>query len=598
MFRKDIRNIAIVAHVDHGKTTLVTELLKQAGENQALDNNELEKERGITILAKNTAFFWKKHKINLLDTPGHADFSGEVERVLSMVDSVLLLVDAVEGPMPQTRFVTEIALKQKIKPIVIINKCDRQFARPHWALDQTFELFDNLGASDEQLDFPTIYCSATEGYAKYDINQPSLSMEPLFDVILSDVTPPTVQEGALQMQISALDYSTYIGEIGIGKIVRGKLKKNDLVCVTNANNENETRKAKIGEIFSYVGLEKKPINEASAGDIVAISGIQNISISDTICDPDEISFMPNLSVEKPTLSIILDISNSPFASLEGKHLTSRQLSDRLEKESLHNVALKVTPSETNTSILVSGRGELHLSVLFETMRREGFAFCIGKPAPIMIQNDDGKTLEPFEHGTIEAPLDLQGKILEQLGSRGAKIQEIKQTNDAHCRVSFSISSRALLGYRAELIASTSGKGRLHTTFYKYDYSGNTRLKKRTNGVLIAKSDGKASGYSIFSLQERGRMLIKPAEQIFEGMIVGIHSRANDLVVNPTKEKQLTNIRAASNDENLNLVPVTKFSLEDAMQFIEEDEYIDITPNAIRLRKKILKESDRKRVSRK
>ncbi len=597
----NLRNIAIVAHVDHGKTTLVSELLWQSGilrrqhSTHLLDNNALEKERGITIIAKNTALVWKNIKINLVDTPGHADFSGEVERILSMVDSVLVLVDAVEGPMPQTRFVTEMALSNGLAPIVIINKCDRAASRTSWVLDRTFDLFEQLGATDRQLDFPTVYCSAIEGYARKDPSDNDRNMDFLFNTIVEKVRPPITKTGPFQMQISALDHSEYVGTIGIGKVVRGGLEKGGQVEILGT--DGSPRKGKINQIFGYHGLERIPINSAMSGDIVAIAGISDLQISDTVCLADHAERLAVLRVEDPTITVSLDISDSPFASLEGDFVTSRQLLERLKSEIVHNVALRISVFPESSGILVSGRGELHLSVLFETMRREGYSFCVGRPVPI-VRTIDGIESEPFELAVIDIPQEYQGRVMEQLGSRGGRLQDIGASGNGDCRLEYLIPSRGLIGYRTEFLTATSGRGRLSSSFEGYEPLGNLTKKIRNNGVLISKENGKCSAFSIFNLQSRGKIMVSPGEEVFEGMIVGIHSRENDLVVNPTKGKQLTNIRAASSDENIVLTPRTELTLEQALEFIEEDELVDVTPAAIRLRKKILKESERKKTGRK
>ena len=598
---EDLRNIAIVAHVDHGKTTLVSELLWQSGfqsdekSTHLLDSNALEKERGITILAKNTALAWKGVKINMVDTPGHADFSGEIERILSMVDSVLVLVDAVEGPMPQTRFVTEMALSNGLSPIVVINKCDRPAARPSWVLDKTFDLFEQLGATDSQLDFPTVYCSATEGYARLDPLHKNEDMTCLLDGILENVSPPHVEEGPFQMQISALDHSDYVGTIGIGKVVRGELEKGTRVEVLSF--DGKSRSSKVNEIFGYEGLNRVPIDKALTGDIVAITGLTQLKISDTVCDMNFPERLPGLKVEEPTITVSMDVSDSPFASVEGDFVTSRQILERLQREVVHNVALRMTTVSDSSAILVSGRGELHLSVLFETMRREGYSFCVGRPQAI-VRTIDGEASEPYEVLVADVPQEFQGRVMEQLGNRGGRVQDIGTSGSGDCRLEYLIPSRGLIGYRTEFMTSTSGQGRLNARFEKYGPIEKLRRKNRNNGVLVSKENGKCSAFALFNLQERGKIIVMPGAEIFEGMIVGIHSRDNDLVVNPIKGKQLTNIRAASSDENIVLTPPIEFTLEQALEFIEDDELVDVTPKAIRLRKKILRESDRKRLERK
>ncbi len=594
---ESLRNIAIVAHVDHGKTTLVSQLMEQTETGKRtdvseLDNNALEKERGITILAKNTAINWDGIKINLVDTPGHADFSGEVERILSMVDAVLVVVDSVEGPMPQTRYVTEMALANDLYPIVVVNKCDRPAARPFWVLDQTFDLFVQLGASDDQLDFPTIFCSAIEGYARLDPQDDNMNMDVLLNIIKDKVPAPIVKDGPLQMQISALDYSDYVGTIGIGKVLRGKVSRNTPVEVLNGT--VKSRRAKINDVLGYSGLERVSISEAQSGDIIAITGISELKISDTICALDHPEPLQALKVEEPTITVTVDVSDSPFAGIEGKLITSRQIIERLEKEIIHNVALRIELSKDSTEVLVSGRGELHLSVLFETMRREGFAFCVGKPQAI-IKNIDAVNHEPYERAVIDVAEEYKGKVMEQLGLRGGQLMDMSVDKSGENRLEYLISSRGLMGYRTEFLTATAGSGRINTRFESYQPMQSAKLVKRPNGVLISKETGKALAFSIFNLQNRGKMLIQPGEQIFEGMIIGIHSRDNDLVVNPLKGKQLTNIRAAGSDENIQLTPPKTFTLEQALEFIEDDEFVDVTPSAIRVRKKILKEVDRKKM---
>ena len=591
-----LRNIAIVAHVDHGKTTLVSRLMEQTETGKTtdtiqLDNNALEKERGITILAKNTSINWDDTKINLVDTPGHADFSGEVERILSMVDAVLVVVDSVEGPMPQTRYVTEMALSNNLYPIVVVNKCDRPTARPFWVLDQTFELFMQLGANDTQLDFPSIFCSATEGYARFDPNDKNENMDILLDTIKQKVPAPISKDGPFQMQISALDYSDYVGTIGIGKVIRGKVTRN--IAVEVLSGKKKSKRAKINDILSYSGLERVLISEAQSGDIIAVTGISDLKISDTICALNHPEPLQPLKVEEPTITVTVDISDSPFAAVEGTSITSRQIIERLEKEIIHNVALRIELSPDTTQVLVSGRGELHLSVLFETMRREGFAFCVGKPQAI-VKNVNGIEHEPYERVIIDVAEEHKGKVMEQMGNRGGHLKDISVGKSGENRLDYLIPSRSLMGYRTEFLTATAGSGRINTRFESYQPTQSSKLIKRSNGVLISKETGKALAFSIFNLQNRGKILISPGEKIFEGMIIGIHSRDNDLVVNPLKGKQLTNVRAVGSDENIQLIPPITFTLEQALEFIEEDELVDVAPHAIRVRKKILRETDRKK----
>lgn len=595
-----LRNIAIIAHVDHGKTTLIDKLLqqshtldqrKQLGE-RAMDSGELEKERGITITAKNTAIRWNEYRINIVDTPGHADFGGEVERILSMVDSVLLIVDAVEGPMPQTRFVTQKAFEQNLNPILVINKIDRDGARPDWVMDQVFDLFDKLGATDEQLDFPVIYTSAIEGYATLDLKQPSDNMEPLLNAIIEKVSPPDVDiDGPFQMQISALAYSSYVGTIGIGRIKRGKVSTNMPVVIID--HQGKQRKGKILQVLGYLGLDRHEVPNATAGDIIAITGIADLNISDTVCDPNQVEALPALTVDEPTVSMTFQVNKSPFAGNDGKFITSRQIRERLDKELIHNVALRVEDTTDAEKFKVSGRGELHLSILIETMRREGYELAVSRPEVIM-KNVDGEQHEPYEQLTVDVEDTHQGTVMEKLAERGGDLLNMVVDGKGRVRLDYEIPSRGLIGFRNEFLTSTRGSGLMYSVFDKYAAKKKTALKPRNNGVLIANSAGKASGFSLFNLQERGRMLIGPQTEVYEGMIVGIHSRDNDLVVNVTKEKQLTNVRASGSDENIILTPPIKFSLEQALDFIEDDELVEVTPNHIRLRKKFLKEHERKK----
>lgn len=598
-----LRNIAIIAHVDHGKTTLVDKLLQQSGTfnqreqitERVMDSNDLEKERGITILAKNTAIEWNGYHINIVDTPGHADFGGEVERILSMVDSVLLLVDAVDGPMPQTRFVTQKAFAQGLNPIVVINKIDRSEARPHWVIDQVFDLFDRLGATDEQLDFPVIYASALKGYATTDLNTPSSDMTPLLQLIIDRVPPPPVNiNGTFQMQISALDYSSYVGSIGIGRIKSGTAKSN--MQITLINKEGQTRKGRILQVFTHLGLERKEVPEAYAGDIIAVTGIDDLKISDTLCDPNNVEALPALSVDEPTVVMTFQVNTSPFAGREGKFLTSRHLRERLQRELIHNVALRVEDTNDPDKFRVSGRGELHLSILLESMRREGYELAVSRPE-IITKEVEGKVYEPFELVVIDVETKHQGVIMEQMGSRQGKLQNMQPDNKDRVRLEYVAPTRGLIGFHTAFLTLTSGTGILHHVFDHIGPMESSIVNKRQNGVLIANEPGVATAYSIWNLQERGRMFIGPQTEVYEGMIVGIHSRDNDLVVNITKEKKLTNIRAAGSDENILLTPPIKMSLEQALDFIEDDELVEITPSHIRLRKKFLTANERKRSER-
>ncbi|HEV2613773.1 MAG TPA: translational GTPase TypA [Gammaproteobacteria bacterium] len=597
---ENIRNIAIIAHVDHGKTTLVDKMLQQSGATlnrteRVMDSNDLEKERGITILAKNTSIDWGGYRINIVDTPGHADFGGEVERILSMVDSVLLLVDAVDGPMPQTRFVTQKAFANGLHPIVVINKIDRPSARPDWVLNQIFDLFDRLGATEKQLDFPVIYASALQGFATLDYNNKSDNLIPLFEAIVKHVHPPKVNlDGPFQMQISALDYSNYVGAIGIGRISRGRIKSNTPVTVIAA--DGSSRQSRILQILGYHGLERKEIPESMAGDIVAVTGVDNIRISDTLCDPSAPDALPNLTVDEPTISMIFQVNNSPFAGRDGKYVTSRQIRERLQKELIHNVALRVEDMPDPDKFRVSGRGELHLSILIETMRREGYELCIARPEVIM-KEVEGETCEPYETLTVDVEETHQGTIMEKLGSRRGKLLDMMPDGKGRVRIEYMIPARGLIGFRTEFMTSTSGTGLLHHNFDHYGPAAKGEVGHRQNGVLIANAVGVAAAFAIFNLQERGRMIIGPQTEVYEGMLVGIHSRDNDLVVNISKGKQLTNMRASGSDESIILTPPIQFSLEQALEFIEDDELVEVTPATIRLRKKFLKEVDRKRYER-
>ena len=598
--KEKIRNIAIIAHVDHGKTTLVDKLLEQSGTlknrgkqiDRILDSNDQERERGITILAKNTAIYWKDYHINIVDTPGHADFGGEVERVLSMVDSVLLLVDAVEGPMPQTRFVTQKAFAQGLNPIVVVNKVDRQGARPDWVIDEVFELFDNLGASDNQLDFPIVYTSALRGTSGLELERQNNNMNAIFSMIIEKVPSPKVKlNKPLQMQISALDYDSYVGVIGIGRITRGEAVRNQSVAVVNS--ERNITKAKILQVKSHLGLERVDVESAVAGQIICISGIEGLQISDTICDPSCIEPMPPLTVDEPTITMTFQVNDSPFAGLDGKYVTTRQLKERLERELLHNVALRVRDGETPDKYIVSGRGELHLAVLIETMRREGYELAVSKPEVIVVEQN-GKKKEPYESLLIDCDEQHQGSVIEELGARRAELQDLIPDGKGRVRIQFKAPTRGLIGFRSQFLSITSGSGLMTHNFDHYGDYKEAKLGGRTNGVLVSMVAGKTLGYSLFNLQERGRLFIGPNVEIYEGMIVGVNNRGNDLVVNPTKGKQLTNIRASGSDENILLTPPVSHSLERAMEFISDDELVEITPNHIRLRKKHLTENQRKR----
>ena len=598
-----LRNIAIIAHVDHGKTTLVDKLLQQSGtlesrgeaQERVMDSNALEKERGITILAKNTGLLWQDYRINIIDTPGHADFGGEVERVLSMVDSVLLLVDAFDGPMPQTRFVTQKALAHGLKPIVVINKIDRDGARPHWAHDQTFDLFARLDASEEQLDFPVIYASALDGYASFDENDRSGDMTPLFETIVEHVPPPDVDlDGSFQLQVSALDYSSYVGVIGIGRVKRGRIKTN--TAVTIVDKDGGKRNGRVLQILGFHGLERVEFPEAAAGDIIAFTGIEPLNISDTLCDLNQVEALPALVVDEPTVSMTFQVNTSPFSGKDGKFVTSRQVRERLDRELLHNVALRVEDTDDPDKFLVSGRGELHLGILIENMRREGYELAVSRPEVIF--KEIGHTrCEPYEQVVIDVEEQHQGAVMEALGLRKGELHNMEPDGKGRVRLEYMMPSRGLIGFRTEFLTATSGTGLIYHVFDHYGPIKPGAVGQRINGVLIANGTGKALGYALFNLQERGRMFIGPGEEVYEGMIIGIHSRDNDLTVNPLKAKQLTNIRAAGSDENILLTPPIRLSLEQALEFIDDDELVEVTPKAIRLRKKFLTESERKRASR-
>jgi GTP-binding protein len=595
------RNIAIIAHVDHGKTTLVDELLSQSGTlaerdapgDRVMDSNELEKERGITILAKNTAIKWKDYHINIVDTPGHADFGGEVERIMSMVDSVVLLVDALDGPMPQTRFVTQKAFMWGLKPIVVINKVDRDGARPDWVVDQVFDLFVNLGATDEQLDFPVIYASALEGWATTEVDGERKEMAPLLDLIVEAVPAPDVDiDGPFQMQVSSLDYSSYVGAIAIGRIKRGTVKPNQQVTVIS--NDGNTRNAKILQVLGFMGLERVEVQEASAGDIVCITGVSPIYISDTLCDPAAVEALPPLQVDEPTVSMTFQVNTSPFAGKEGKYVTSRQISDRLQRELIANVALRVAPGDSPEKFIVSGRGELHLSILIETMRREGFELAVSRPE-VIYKEVDGVIQEPFEAVMVDVEEQHQGSIIEQLANRGGKMESMEPDGHGRVRISYIVPTRGLIGFHSKFLTMTSGSGILHHVFDHYAPKDKSKtVKHRNNGVLIANGLGVSRGFALFNLQSRGEMLIGPQTDVYEGMVVGIHKRDNDLVVNASKEKQLTNVRASGTDEAITLTPAIKHTLEQALDFIDDDELVEVTPENIRIRKKYLLEHERKR----
>ena len=598
-----LRNIAIVAHVDHGKTTLVDQLLRQSGtleshgaiQERVMDSNELERERGITILSKNTAIRWQDWRINIVDTPGHADFGGEVERVLSMVDSVLLLVDAVEGPMPQTRFVTQKALEHGLAPIVVVNKIDRPGSRPDWVVDQTFELFDRLGASDSQLEFPIVYASALQGWSALEPDAIASDMQSLFQAIVDNVTPPLVDpEGSFQLQVSALDYSTYVGVIGIGRIQRGRFSRNDVVCV--AGTDGSVREARILQVLGFNGLDRVELDGASAGDIVAFTGVDGLRISDTLCAPSCIDPLPALKVDEPTLSMTFQVNDSPFAGQDGKFVTSRNLGERLARELIHNVALRVESLSDSDKFKVSGRGELHLSILVENMRREGYELAISRPE-VILREVDGVVHEPWETLTVDVESVDQGRVMERLGERRAELRDIVPDSNGRVRLDYTVPSRGLIGFRSEFMTITRGLGLMYHTFERYANRAQAKIGERVNGVLVSITAGKSLAYALFNLQERGRLFIGPSEQVYEGMVIGIHSRSSDLVVNPLKAKQLTNIRAAGSDENILLTPPLELTLETAIEFINDDELVEVTPAAIRVRKKLLREHERKRAAR-
>jgi len=598
-----LRNIAIIAHVDHGKTTLVDRLLQQSGTlgerfgpvERVMDGNDLEKERGITILSKNTAIKWNDYRINIVDTPGHADFGGEVERVLSMVDSVLLLVDAVEGPMPQTRFVTQKAFAHGLKPIVVINKIDRDGARPEWVLDQTFDLFDRLGATDEQLDFPVVYASAIQGYASLDHSDKTEDMDALFQTIVDQVSPPDVDvDGPFQMQISSLAYSSYVGTIGVGRVARGKVSlKSRVTCIDRFG---ESRSGRILQIFGFHGLERIEVDEAQAGDIIAMTGIEDLGISDTLCDPENPEALPSLSVDKPTVSMNFQVNTSPLAGREGKFVTSRQIGERLKKELIHNVALQVETTEDPDVFAVAGRGELHLSILLENMRREGYEIAVSRPH-VINREIDGEMCEPWEELSVDVEDTNQGAVMEALGARSGALENMQPDGQGRVRLQYRIPARGLIGFQTEFMTMTSGSGLLYHVFDGYAPIASGEIGNRRNGALISSASGKALAFALFNLQERGRMFIGPNVEVYEGQVVGLHSRSNDLVVNPLKGKQLTNVRASGKDESINLEPPIRLTLESAIEIIDDDELVEITPENIRVRKKLLKEHERKTASR-
>lgn len=599
----NLRNIAIIAHVDHGKTTLVDKLLQQSGtlesrgeaEERVMDSNDIEKERGITILAKNTAINWNEYRINIVDTPGHADFGGEVERVMSMADSVLLLVDAQEGPMPQTRFVTQKAFAQGLKPIVVVNKIDKPGARPDWVIDQVFDLFDNLGATDDQLDFNVVYASALNGWASMDADTPSDDMTPLFQAIVDQVAAPDADpNGGFQMQISQLDYNSYVGVIGVGRITRGTVKVNQQVTIVNA--AGEKRNGKVGKVLGYLGLERHDVDSAAAGDIIAITGLGELKISDTICDVNEVEALPPLSVDEPTVTMTFQVNTSPFAGKEGKYVTSRNILERLQNELVHNVALRVEEMEDPDKFRVSGRGELHLGILIENMRREGYELAVSRPE-VILKEENGQLMEPYETLTVDVEEQHQGAMMEQLGLRKAEMTNMSPDGKGRVRIDFIIPSRGLIGFQTDFMTMTSGSGLLYHTFDHYGPHKGGNIGQRKNGVLIANATGKALTNALFNLQERGRLFIGHGIEVYEGMVIGIHSRDNDLTVNALKGKQLTNVRASGTDEAQTLVPPIIYTLEQALEFIDDDELVEVTPQSVRIRKKLLTENERKRASR-
>lgn len=598
-----IRNIAIIAHVDHGKTTLVDKLLRQSGtldrneigQERIMDSNAIEKERGITILSKNTAINWNGYRINIVDTPGHADFGGEVERVMSMVDSVLLLVDAVDGPMPQTRFVTQKAFARGLKPIVVINKCDRPGARPDWVIDQVFDLFDNLGATDEQLDFPIVYASALAGWASLDSSESGEDMTPLFETIINKVSPPPAADGPFQMQISSLDFTSYVGVIGVGRVMRGSAKPNQTVVIAGADGTQRT--GKIGQVLGYLGLHRREVPEAQAGDIIALTGLGELKISDTVCDTKQVEPLPALSVDEPTVSMNFCVNTSPFAGREGKFVTSRNIEERLREELVHNVALRVENTSDADRFRVSGRGELHLSVLIEQMRREGYELAVSRPEVILHKDENGKTTEPYEVLTLDLNEENQGAVMEELGRRKGELKNMNPDGKGRVRLDYRIPSRGLIGFQSLYLTLTSGTGLMYHTFDSYDDFVGGSIGERQNGVLISNDTGKSVPYALWFLQERGRLFVDAGQEVYEGEIIGLHNRSNDLTVNCLKTKKLTNVRAAGSDDNIILTPAVHMTLEQALEFINEDELVEVTPKSIRVRKKYLSELERVRAFR-
>lgn len=604
MQNEHLRNVAIIAHVDHGKTTLVDKLLRQSGtldrtelgQERVMDSNAIEKERGITILSKNTAINWNGYRINIVDTPGHADFGGEVERVMSMVDSVLLLVDAVDGPMPQTRFVTQKAFARGLKPIVVINKCDRPGARPDWVIDQVFDLFDNLGATDEQLDFPVVYASALAGWASLDESSHGDTMEPLFETIIEKVSPPQADiNGPFQMQISSLDFTSYVGVIGVGRITRGRVHSNQQVTIVNA--DGSTRQGRVGQVLGYLGLHRNEVEEAEAGDIIAVTGLGELKISDTICDNSKVEALPALTVDEPTVSMNFCVNTSPFAGKEGKFITSRNIEERLRQELVHNVALRVENTKDPDRFKVSGRGELHLSVLIEQMRREGYELGVSRPEVILHKDESGKVLEPYEVLTLDLNEENQGPVMEELGRRKGELKNMNPDGKGRVRLDYRIPARGLIGFQTLYMTLTSGTGLMYHTFDSYDAFAGGSIGERQNGVLISNDTGKAVPYALWFLQERGRLFVDAGEEVYEGQIIGLHNRSNDLTVNCLKTKKLTNVRAAGSDDNIILTPAVHMSLEQALEFINEDELVEVTPKSIRLRKKFLSDLERVRAFR-
>ena len=598
-----LRNIAIIAHVDHGKTTLVDKLLQQSGtlesrgeaEERVMDSNDIEKERGITILAKNTAINWNDYRINIVDTPGHADFGGEVERIMSMVDSVLLIVDAVDGPMPQTRFVTQKAFSHGLKPIVVINKVDRPGARPDWVMDQIFDLFDNLGATDEQLDFKVVYASALNGWASMDEGEIGTDMEPLFQAVVDNVEYPNVDvDGALQMQVSQLDYNSYVGVIGVCRVTRGSIKPNQQVTIIGA--DGKKRNGKVGTVLGYMGLNRTEVDQAFAGDIIAITGLGELKISDTICDVNNVEAMKPLSVDEPTVTMTFQVNNSPFAGKEGKFVTSRNILERLEKELVHNVALRVEETDSPDRFRVSGRGELHLSILIENMRREGYELAVSRPE-VIIKEEDGQQMEPFETVTIDVIEEHQGAIMENIGIRKGELTDMAPDGKGRVRMDFMMPSRGLIGFQTEFLTITSGSGLIYHSFDHYGPHKGGVIGQRANGVLVSNGMGKAVTYSLFNLQDRGRLFAEHGDEVYEGQVVGIHNRNNNLTINCLRGKQLTNVRASGTDEAQTLSPAIKFTLEQALEFIDDDELVEVTPESIRIRKRHLTENERKRAGR-